>query len=434
MGDDDDPGGVAKHMKHVFCHCCEDEKHVICYGCGKCYMQLLDECNKQRKIEYKKAKHLWPDFETEDDFISCQPDFGVLRWFCPICENMSYEDLQQKKVLSDKSTMTNADSEIKTLQNEFALMNTKLDAILKMNKIHASSNDTLSPPRKLVKVAWTDSDIEPSIQTTSLLPSNVNNARMDSNSNMFTVQDQIENDFVINLKIKDDCTSSSTGSILKNLHENRNSMPEFSGRKKFNGSHDLLFKSYSDACKAKSVLDSKLKNCNIGQPKLNKLKRFNLVGLEFNMSLSEVTDSLVQENKWLNLERVSDDTVIIKGDPKSVITIKKVVKCRNISSYMCHIFMSPNMENSIGLKKLSLGYIKCKLYKQSMKRRCYRCQQSDHFAADCKNKVCCPRCSLEHRAENCSSTVFKCINCVNGSKNKVDHPVYSMVCPYNFPI
>ena len=95
------------------------------------------------------------------------------------------------------------------------------------------------------------------------------------------------------------------------------------------------------------------------------------------------------------------------------------------------MFMSPNMENSIGSKKLTLGYIKCKLYKQSMNRRCYRCQESDHFAADCKNKLRCPRCTLEHRAENCESTEFKCVNCVKGSKDDVNHPVYSSSCPYN---
>ena len=423
------PDGVLKSTKHVFCSCHEDEKHVTCYGCGKCYMQLLDDFNKQHEMNNKKAKYLWPDFEDRDAFILCQPSFGVLRWYCTTCENISCE---KKKVVAHKSTNTCADSAIKSLQADFASMNTKLDAILKMNEIHSSCDNALSPPRKLVRVAWTGSDNEPSIQAIAPPPSSVSNATM---KNKFfkksTAQDQSQNDFVINLKVKEDCTGSSTGSILKNVHNNRNSMPEFSGRKKFNGSHDLLFKTYSDACKAKSMLDSKLNNCEIGQPKLDKLKRFNLVGFDFDMTLSEVTDSLVQENRWLNLEKTSEDTVIIKGDHKSVITVKKVAKCRNISSYTCHILMSSNMENSIGSNKLSLGYIKCKLYKQSMKRRCYRCQQDDHLAADCKNKLCCPRCSLEHRAENCESTTFKCINCKNGNKHDINHPVYSTVCPYN---
>ena len=88
------------------------------------------------------------------------------------------------------------------------------------------------------------------------------------------------------------------------------------------------------------------------------------------------------------------------------------------------------METRIGSNKLIVGYIRCKLYKQSGKRRCYRCQQSDHFAADCKNKLSCPRCSLEHRAENCDADVLKCINCVRGSKPNVNHAV-SILCPYN---
>ena len=438
MGDDVDPVCVAKHMKHVFCSCSDNEKHPTCYGCGKCYMQLLEEYNNTRKIKNKKAQHVWPDFETYDDFITSQPDFGVFRWFCSRCENILHKDLQQMKMLAHDNAMPSGDSVIGKLQNDFVLMNAKLDEIVKkINETPALSKETSSPPRKFAKVAWSGSNDEPTIRTASLLPCNVNNALENASHNSKfsktpTVKkddDQLQNDFVINLKIKDDCTC--TGSILKSLHDNRTSMPEFCGRKKFNGSHDLLFKSYSDACQAKLMLDSKLNNFKIGKPKLDKLHRYNLVGLDFDMSLSEVIDSLVRENKWLNLERVSDDTVIIKGDPKSVITVKKVTKCRNISSFMCYMLMSPNMENTIGLKKLTLGYIKCKLYKQSMKRRCYRCQQSDHFAAECKNKLCCPRCSLEHRAENCDSTVFKCINCVNGSKDDIKHPVYSILCPYN---
>ena len=420
--------GVLKSTKHVFCNCCEDEKHATCFGCGKCYMQLLENYNKQREMESKKAKHVWPDFEDQDAFILAQPSFGVLRWFCSMCEHILCEQKNVNSSVSEKVSSNvvpvNDDSAVTKLQKDFALMNDKLDDLVtKIAQSHAAI-DLTSPPRKFARYEWADlNSNEPTrVTTTSQLPVERN----------FTLQNPVKNDFIINVKSKD--SAPSTGSIFRTMHENKGAMPDFCGRKKFNGSHDLIFKSYSDACSAKLVLDSKLKNCNIGDPKLDKLVRYNLVGFEYDMTPSEVADYLVQENKWLNLEKCSNsDTVQVKGDPKCTIIVKKVSKCRNISSYMCNLLMSPNMEAKIGLNKLIVGYMRCKLYKQNGKLRCYRCQHSDHFAADCKNKLCCPRCSLEHRAEDCDSTILKCINCVRGSKSDINHPVYSLRCPYNSP-
>ena len=79
--------------------------------------------------------------------------------------------------------------------------------------------------------------------------------------------------------------------MLKILHDSKASMPDFSGRKRYDGTHDIVFKSYSDACKAKDVLDTKLENIQVGSPILDNMKKFNLVGLEFNMSVTEVTDA-----------------------------------------------------------------------------------------------------------------------------------------------
>ena len=403
---------------------CEEEKHVICFGCGMCYSHLLNDynANKERKNQ------LTEDFIERGDLIILS--YGVLKWFCPECNaalkkgfiNSLNDTFSVPDKVSPNLPVSN-DPAVTKLQKDFALMNDKLDDIItKITQSHASI-DLTSPPRKFARYEWADlKSHEPTrVTTASQLPVERN----------ITLQNSVKNDFIINVKNKD--SSPSTGSIFRTMHENKNSLPEFSGRKKFNGSHDLIFKSYSDACKAKSVLDSKLQNCNIGDPKLDKLNRFNLVGFEYDMAPSEVADYLVHENKWLNLEKCSaSDTVQVKGDPKSTIIVKKLSKCRNISSYMCNLLMSPSMEAKIGLNKLIVGYMRCKLYKQNGKHRCYRCQHSDHFAADCKNKLCCPRCSLEHQAENCDSNILKCINCVRGSKDDVNHPVYSMLCPYNF--
>ena len=56
--------------------------------------------------------------------------------------------------------------------------------------------------------------------------------------------------------------------------------------------------------------------------------------------------------------------------------------------------------------------------------RCYNCNRLGHTAKFCSNKVCCGKCSGEHRTDACTSVVLKCINC-HGS-----HAAYDRNCPF----
>ena len=104
--------------------------------------------------------------------------------------------------------------------------------------------------------------------------------------------------------------------------------------------------------------------------------------------------------------------------------------CRNKMNYFVNISMSSNIEATIGFKKLSLGYVKCKLYKLSSNRRCYHCQRHGHLARNCTNPVACSRCTGEHSSKECEVNTVKCVNCVLGSKAVTNHASYSDMCLY----
>ena len=182
------------------------------------------------------------------------------------------------------------------------------------------------------------------------------------------------------------------------------------------------------------MLKKKIVNAEFRQPSLDSMKRFNLVGLTFEMNKDEVVQSIIDENNsWLNLEKVSNDTVRIRNDPYAILIVHNVVKCRNNDIYRAVISMSKRFLASIGNQKLSIGFSKCHMYEIKSHRRCNKCQRIGHLAKDCQNEIACSRCSLGHAASSCHSHSFKCVNCSIHSKENSDHPSYFSLCPYNAP-
>ena len=155
-------------------------------------------------------------------------------------------------------------------------------------------------------------------------------------------------------------------------------------------------------------------------------------GLKFQLRKSEVIESIMEENSsWLDLIKLTEDTVQIKDDPFSVLTVKDVVKCRNNNIFRIFVTMSPRLFAYLGSRKISVGYSKCKLYELPNHRRCYNCQRLGHLAKDCKNTIACSRCSLDHASHECSSNFLKCANCVINGEHNVNHASFSNSCPYN---
>ena len=225
----------------------------------------------------------------------------------------------------------------------------------------------------------------------------------------------------------------ANSNLLKSLYEAKSLVPDFTGRKKMDGSVDVLFKNFEDANKAKAILDNKLINAVINCPARAKQSRFNLVGLPFEMSVSEVVDALVEENKhWLDLRKSADNLIDINGDPFSCIYVHSISKCKSGDVFIKAIVsVSANMLATMGQRRLSVGFVKCKLYEWKTHRRCFRCQEVGHFAASCTRTIDCSKCSGEYLLKDCESNFDRCVNCVLNQREDISHPSSSYGCPYN---
>ena len=364
--------------------------------------------------------------DNVDDFYPSSLDQfedmpGKVTWICRPC-------------LKNHQTM-------KDIKLDSERMHAKMDDLVNLVQNLLIANNTYdacstSPPRKAAKIGVNfNKDHSPSFtplqpMSSFSLPGLDVSQPHDSNSKT-EILHAPTNQFKLNLK-KDDGISHSALLHELHTHVSENNLPTFSGRKKKDGSHDVVFKSYSDACKAKNILDKKLDNViKVSIPKHDTLKKYRLVGLEFDMSTEEITDSIIRENSWLNMEKIEENAIQVKNDPNSVLYVNDVLLCRNKLYRMVNITMSSSMLASIGHQRIALGYVKCKLYVVSSSSRCYHCQRHGHYADQCENKLACSRCALEHRTDECTSSTYKCVNCVNNGKEVFNHPSYSRSCPYN---
>ena len=364
--------------------------------------------------------------------------FGSFQFICCNCttKNISSNNIEKMIAtnfaelrLDMKTAITGMKRDIEFLNKEITTvkMSTVPNRSKLISELQSAVSDlnsnalTLSPPRKLAKIAW-DKDDNPVIDRfviPPVYPASTAPAKKQPTSYASKVK--------INVKNSNDTSSN----LFRNLHDNRNLIPKYTTKKKSDGSIDVLLQSFEEADKAKSVLMEKMGGTLVSEPLPEKFKKFTLVGLEFEMTTHEVVDSIMDENSWLNLEKVGDNTLALKEDPHAVIQVINVAKCRNASCYKVGIQMSLNMAATVGNKKLSIGHSLCYSYKFVNHRRCYRCQEPGHIANSFKKPIACSRCSSDHFSKNCTSSIMKCINCVRNGKDDVNHPSYSLKCPYN---
>ena len=292
-----------------------------------------------------------------------------------------------------------------------------------------------SPKRKTAKIAWKNNDEDHPIFTytpmsTACMPASVQGDMpcdlpdRNTATQVLATKDKIK----INLM---KTTSDTNLNLLKALHEKRSCVPEFTGKKKFDGSVDVLFDCFEKANSAKKYFDEHFADFTVSDPTPSKFEKFNLVGLGFEMTISEVIESMIDENKrWLDLIKISDNVLQLKSDAFSVMQIHKVSKCKS-GIFKVMVSMSSNMVATLGSKKLSIGYVLCKSYKLYNHRRCFHCQQHGHVAAKCTNEKACSKCGLNHSYLECHSNFSKCVNCTINGKAETDHPSYSPNCPCN---
>ena len=391
-----------------------------------------------------------PDSYTTYDF-DYEFDDGV-GWFCPPCFEKQFDNRTKVGCKSIAAAPDWFNVFEKNLNERLKVMDTKIDTSVDLlsndllniqNNVNAhvdempkkvddlaeqllnnqsvplaGVNQLSSPPRKAMKGVW--SGFNDKVNMPHDMP---------IHASSFRPTKELNADDMKNVKIT--LENASPESLHKTLHEHGMTLPSFNTKRNLNGAVDVLFKNFADANKAKVILESKLNDTTVGEPIPCKLKRYKLVGLGFEMSCEEATDSIVTENEhWLNLVKMSDTEIGIKNDPLSVMHVEKVVKCRK-RGFMVYVMMSPNMVASIGYRRLSVGHSICKRYNYVYHRRCFKCQKVGHVINDCKNPVACGRCASAHHTHECTSDILKCVNCFNHNRHDYHHPSYSDLCPFN---
>ena len=195
---------------------------------------------------------------------------------------------------------------------------------------------------------------------------------------------------------------------------------------------NLLFKSFNGALEAKKELEMNIENLKLGKPVIENMNKVDLVGIPYQVSKEIAAQNLVRENPRYGFIIMDDDncSVYSKCNPNLYLTVIDVVKCKNSNFFRVLTRMSNElvtMTDDFPLKLLTAVTHKYVLPK---KRQCFNCQSYGHIAAKCTSVTVCGKCaSTEHSTGDCTSKIFKCINCINCAQPNFDHPAYSRICP-----
>ncbi|CAH1981455.1 unnamed protein product [Acanthoscelides obtectus] len=114
--------------------------------------------------------------------------------------------------------------------------------------------------------------------------------------------------------------------------------------------------------------------------------------------------------------------------------IKFVTKLKHYESTNIVIEVSPDLRNILLEKSfLFIGWKKSPVSDHIRVLKCFKCCGYGHTDISCKSNVVCPKCSQNHKAKDCKSSVFQCINCLNVNKTSkkglpTDHASYSSCC------
>lgn len=161
-------------------------------------------------------------------------------------------------------------------------------------------------------------------------------------------------------------------------------------------------------------------NVNIPSAKKPRIK---IVGLTEKPNEENIIEYIKKQNHY-----IKEDSII------KVEHIYKVEKGRNIRYSIIIQVDGDTHFNIVRNKEIIIGWDVCAAYDHLEITRCYKCCGYYHKASKCNKEQCCARCGGDHRVQNCSSNVEKCVNCEGANKKlnmKIisDHNSWSPDCP-----
>lgn len=98
---------------------------------------------------------------------------------------------------------------------------------------------------------------------------------------------------------------------------------------------------------------------------------------------------------------------------KSNIKVISTYEDKRRKSNVAIVQTDENVYNQIAKKEvLFIGWRKCRYFEHVNVVQCYKCWRFGHMARECRSsQVICPKCSGNHRLEDCDREVEICVNC-----------------------
>lgn len=127
-------------------------------------------------------------------------------------------------------------------------------------------------------------------------------------------------------------------------------------------------------------------------------------------------------------------------DDFNEIQIVAVINIKRKNSNYSNIIVQVNgrtYNKIMNSKNASISFMwqKCKVYDAVYVKRCFKCCEfSNHDAKDCSKDLVCFKCAGNHKSEECTEEVEKCINCVRYNERlrlnlDINHNAMSSECP-----
>ena len=146
----------------------------------------------------------------------------------------------------------------------------------------------------------------------------------------------------------------------------------------------------------------------------------------------EALDALIHENPGLglSLSKVDGLSAVVKTNPDLFISVIDVKKCKNSSAFRILFRATCSFIEFLGKRSIVLMHTVTQKYVHSNSNQC-KCFQLRHFADNCTQTAVCGKCSSNsHTTNDCTSPVYKCINCTRNDISDNAHSAFSHNCPY----
>lgn len=179
----------------------------------------------------------------------------------------------------------------------------------------------------------------------------------------------------------------------------------------------------------KKLSDKFSSEFEINRPEPTK-PRVKIVGIEQYEGEKETIEYLCVQNS--NVIQSADSLKIVKTN-----TVKRKNEQGQEYTYTNVILQTDydTFEKILKSKRLLVNWSMCRVYEYIDPQRCFKCNKYGHLAEKCTaTQFVCPKCSQNHKINECQSQTVVCANCQNKNiKNKlslpVDHFTWSHKCP-----